>query len=95
MFYPLGLTDTEKQTLHEAAKHARSYRFRQRAEALLAQDRGMSVTQLAQHYGRDRDTISRWIHAWEDQGVAGLFEPRRSGRPPKLRGEEKKGSSPR
>jgi transposase len=92
MFYPLGLSETEKQTLQEAARNAPSYRFRQRAEALLAQDRGMSVTQLAQHYGRDRDTISRWIHAWEDRGVAGLFEPPRSGRPPKLQPVEKKAS---
>ncbi len=84
MFYPLMLTASEKQPLSAAARNARSYRFRQRAEALLAQARGLSVAHLAQHYGRDRDTISRWIHAWEAHGVAGLLDAPRTGRPPKL-----------
>ncbi len=95
MIYPLQFTVAERQTLQQAAQHARSYRFRQRAEALLAQSRGLSVAQLAQHYARDRDTISRWIHAWEDHGLAGLFEPRRSGRPPKLAPDAKKNFSPK
>ena len=84
MFYPLRLTASEHQTLSAAARGARSYRFRQRAEAILAQARGLSVAHLAQHYARDRETISRWIHAWEDHGLAGLLDAPRAGRPPKL-----------
>ena len=94
MFYPLVLTSSEEQTLLAAARGARSYRFRQRAEAILAQARGASVTQLAQYTGRDRDTISRWIHAWEDHGLAGLLDAPRTGRPPKLQPTAKKNSSP-
>ena len=81
MFYPLLLTSAEHHTLSCAVASARSHRLRQRAGAILAQSRGASVAQLAQHCGRDRETICRWIHAWEDHGLAGLLEPRRSGRP--------------
>ena len=73
-----------QSSIAAAARGARSYRFRQRAKAFLAQARGRSVAQPAQHYGRERDTISRWIHAWEEHGVAGLLDAPRAGRPPKL-----------
>ena len=88
MFYPLLLTADETSTLLAASRGARSYRFRQRADAILAQARGQSVAQLARHYGRD--TISRWIHAWEDRGLAALFDAPRAGRPPKLAPTAKK-----
>lgn len=92
MFYPLLLTAAESSPLLAASRGVRSYRFRQRAEAILAQARGQSVAQLAQHYGRDRDTISRWLHAWEDHGLAGLLDAPRAGRPPKLAPTAKKNS---
>ena len=81
MFSPFLLTFEEHQTLSDAVASASSYRLRQRAGAIPAQSRGASVGQLALHCGRDRETICRWIHAWEDHGLAGLLEPRRTGRP--------------
>ena len=42
------------------------------------------MDQLAAVLSVDRDTVSRWLAAWQEQGLEGLADAPRSGRPPKI-----------
>jgi transposase len=61
---------------------------RMRAHAILLSDEGYSVQEIAQIYGVCRQTVSSWIKAWESQGLVGLVDQSRSGRPRKLSAQE-------
>lgn len=78
------LTATEVLTLEQAAAHGPHYRMRRRAQAVLGHNRGQSIGRLATLFAVDADTISRWLRRWRAQGVSGLREGGRAGRPPKL-----------
>ena len=78
------LTPTEYQTLEACSHHAPHPRQRRRALAVLAHHRGQSLPQLARFFAVAYQTAHGWLQAWERQGIAGLAEGPRSGRPPKL-----------
>ena len=42
---------------------------------------------IASIYGVCRQTAATWVHAWEDDGICGLLDKPRSGRPRILCGE--------
>ena len=87
---PLPLTSDEIQTLQACAQRARHPRQRRRAQAVLGHHRGQSLTQLATFYAVRYATVPGWLAAWRTQGLAGLAEGQRSGRPLKVAGEAKK-----
>ena len=78
------LTNLEVLTLEQAAAHGPHYRMRRRAQAVLGHSRGQSISRLAALFAVDADTVSRWLRRWRAQGVSGLREGARSGRPPHL-----------
>ena len=82
------LSEAEHKTLTEAYRNHPSFRARQRAHALLLNARGYSMTQLAGWFEVRLETVSSWLSHWEDNGVVGLFDPPRSGRPPRFTPEE-------
>lgn len=84
MLSPLSLTADEVATLEACSRHARHPRQRRRALALLGHHRGQSLTQLAAFFAVRYATVHGWLRAWREQGLAGLREAARSGRPPKL-----------
>lgn len=86
----VSLNATEIYTLEQAAAHGPHHRMRRRALAVLGRSRGQSIPQLAAFFAVDRDTVSQWLGRWQQRGVAGLAEGRRSGRPPKLDPEAQK-----
>src|ERR1700674_3297609 len=45
---------------------------------------GMSRTDAARSCGMDRQTLRDWVHRYNAEGIAGLSDARRSGRPPAL-----------
>ena len=81
---PLTLTPDEVITLDECSHHARHPRQRRRAQAVLGHHRGQSLNQLAAFFAVRYATVHGWLTAWCDQGLAGLLEGQRAGRPPKL-----------
>ena len=81
---PLPLTEAETVTLEACAAHGPHPRMRRRAQAVLGHHRGLTMNQLATHFAVGRNAVSRWLLAWQRQGVVGLREGHRSGRPPKL-----------
>ena len=75
-------SDEEQLTLHEAYRHHPSFRVRQRAHAVLLNNRGYKKVRLSELFEIRHETVSSWLHQWETDGVVGLFDPPRSGRPP-------------
>jgi transposase len=57
---------------------------RQRAQAILLSSRGYSLDQLVDILSIDRDTLSRWMAGWQEQGITALADAPRAGRPRKI-----------
>lgn len=75
------LTSEEKCTLYEAYHNHPNFRVRQRAQALLWNDKGYSITEVYKLLDVRRETMSSWFDRWESLGIVGLFDEPRSGRP--------------
>ena len=82
MKYVKELTEAERVTLREAWKEGPTGRVRQRAHALYLSAQGYRIPQLVPIFEVDRDTLSGWIDDWEREGLVGLYDKPRSGRPP-------------
>ena len=49
---------------------------------------GSSREAAARHAGMDRQTLGDWVHRYNEEGLAGLYDRRRSGRRPRLTPEQ-------
>jgi hypothetical protein len=79
----LVLSEVERATLEQARDHHPLAYVRERAAALLRINAGqaayhVAVTGLLKP--RDPDTLYHWLNLYEQQGLAGLRLPRRTGR---------------
>ena len=84
MRYIKNLTQEEQQGLREGHLHGETYRFRNRCQAILLSHSGYSIVELSKMYSVRRNTISCWLNQWEANGLEGLKDRARSGRPSKL-----------
>ncbi len=75
------LTEAEIDTLRAAWKAGPTARVRQRAQAVYLNHRGYRRLALAELFEVDADTITDWLNSWERQGLRGLYDGTRSGRP--------------
>lgn len=78
------LTETDRTALEVEYRQGATHRQRQRAQAVLLSARGYPLDQLADILAADRDTVSRWLDQWQKQGLAGLTDAPKPGRPSKL-----------
>jgi len=76
-----ALSPEEEVTLTDAYRNHPTFRVRQRAHALLLNRRGYSMTQLKALFEVQHETISRWLKRWDFEGIVGLLDDDRSGRP--------------
>jgi transposase len=81
MKFITNLNQDEKATLEEAHKNHPSFRFRQRAKSVLLSHKKYTITQLSDLYNTRRETISSWLDRWIYNGITGLADSHRSGRP--------------
>jgi transposase len=88
MKYISPLTEEQKTQLQKVMKDDTSSRARQRAHAILLSDSGYHVQEIARIYQVDRHSVSSWIDAWEEQGIQGVYDSPRNGRPVTLTEEE-------
>ena len=88
MKYVQPLNDVEEVTLLELMSHHTSARARIRAHAILLSSRRFTLNEIARIYQVDRDTVSHWLNRWEAQGLIGLYDEPRSGRPHKLTAQQ-------
>ena len=79
----LQLDEAQRRTLHEMGIHHPHPSVRQRAHALQQLARGETLAAVAATFGVHLNSIENWARWWRQQGVVGLFQPPRPGRPPK------------
>lgn len=76
------LSKEEILALEKGNKEGKQSRYRNRCQAvLLFHNQGKKMKELIEIYGVDRDTISRWLNRYEKEGLKGLLDRAKSGRP--------------
>lgn len=84
MRYIHNLSKEEKGTLENGHRTGSTSRYRNRCQAILLSHQGYKINELSKMYSVNRDTICRWFNDWESEGIEGLLDDTRSGRPAKL-----------
>ncbi len=81
---PIEVTAAERQAV-EAALRRRDLtpRLRERLEMVKAAALGQDVAEIAVWSGRTIPTVRRWLTTFRSEGIAGLADAPRQGRPPK------------
>ena len=80
--------NASKAELHMAAKAAATRRGGDRCRAIAALIMGIDHDSVAELFGAGRRTLRRWILAFNEQGIDGLLDKKRSGRPRKISGDQ-------
>ena len=76
------LTEAERITLCEAREYGPTAALRRRAQAVELSSRGYRLNTIAALLERHRETVSGWLDLWANQGLRGLYDLPRCGRPP-------------
>ena len=79
-----GLTAEDQEILRYLRDEGETRRIRQRAHAVLLSYSGKTVNELAETFEVNRDTVRDWFDTWERDGVQGLADKARTGKPPIL-----------
>ena len=80
--YVLDLTDEERAVLEaRARKYTLPYRDIFRAQVVLLAARGLDNDEIAARLNTRREVVSKWRKRFFEEGVAGLEERSRRGRP--------------
>ena len=74
MIFVSPLTPAQQQALESLHQTGHTHRVRQRAQAVLLSASGYPLPQLAALLRSDRDTIRRWLAAWQARGIEGLAD---------------------
>lgn len=61
-----------------------AYRVSRRIRSVLLNSEKNSSSEISTLLGAPRSRVSHWLKTYEEQGVEGLMEGKRSGRPPRL-----------
>ena len=86
MKYVSALSEADQTALQELHHEGKSHRQRQRAHAVLLSAKGFTLDQLADILSADRDTVSGWLDAWQENGLSGLADAPKPGRRRKIDG---------
>lgn len=78
------LTADERSALTQMYEQGYTHRLRQRAHAILLSSQGYTREHLALLFTVHVDTVSRWLDNWIQDGLAGLADAPKSGRPRKI-----------
>ena len=80
----LTLTAEQQRELQTVSRQAVG-RVALRAHMVLVSGRGCPVAQIALIHACGEDVVRIWLHRYQRQGVVGLYDQPKSGRPPKDR----------
>lgn len=89
MIFVDSLASEEVRTLGEMHENHPSHATRIRAHAILLSHAKFKLSTIAHSHSVCRQTVSTWIQAWEAEGIRGLLDNPRSGRPQVLSQENK------
>lgn len=82
--YVNHLTLDEISTLRQLHCHHPKPATRRRAHIILLNNQGISVAKIAPMMNKTRQAIAITIRRWKEDGICGLFDKKRSGRPKTL-----------
>lgn len=80
MVYVRSLSEAERATLKQQARRAVG-RVAERIRMILLSSRGYSVPEIARIFECEEATVREWIRRYEAEGLAGLKDRPRGGRP--------------
>lgn len=75
------LSEAEVRALSDAREHGEKLALRRRAHAILLSNDDHTINQISEMLAVRRDTVARWLDAWERGGLDGLTDKERAGRP--------------
>jgi transposase len=81
MKYVSPLTPESESMLHDAIRGCPHQRVRQRAQAVLWSAMGYQRRDIADLSFVIPDVVSHWLNDWEREGLSGLYDAPRCGRP--------------
>ena len=81
MKFVAPLMEAEQITLLEARDHGPTAALRRRAQAVELSSRGYRLAAIAELLAVHRETVSGWFDLWAAQGLRGLYDQPRGGRP--------------
>src|SRR5262245_4727261 len=80
---PIQLTSDQRSTLQSLVRQPKAQaRFVERARIILWAEEGVSNVQIAQRLGTRKARVSKWRHRFAAEGLEGLWDDFRPGRPP-------------
>ena len=86
----IKLTLDQAVELKERMLQSEDYREISRCRAMMLSHKGYTINDLSDIFDVDRDTITNWLDKYKSEGISGLKDLPRSGRPPKLNKDQKK-----
>jgi transposase len=86
-YFVRRLTPTERAKVRRLREHPPTVAVHRRAQAVHFSSRGLKLDQIAEIVNRSRVTVSRWLHAFDTDGLAALQPGKSPGRPPKADAE--------
>ena len=75
----ITLSPDQKHELEHARRH-RPY-MAERCHYVLLSEQGVGVPQIAKRLDRDEQTVRAWLRAYQREGIEGLVDAPKSGRP--------------
>jgi transposase len=76
------LTETERRDLQKLSNsHKEEARLAQRAKAVLGCARGRTVSEVGRSLGMEPETVIKWRNRYLKEGLPGLQDKKREGRP--------------
>jgi transposase len=81
--YVHKLSDTEHDALRQRYRQTAQADLRTRCQIILLSAQGYGVPEIARLTFFDADSILFWLDRYEAEGLAGLEDRPKSGRPPK------------
>lgn len=91
--YQIKLSDTERQELEKRARNQTAeYREVVRARIILYASKGFSNQEIGDRLDTPRKVVSMWRKRYFEQGLSGLEDQPRSGRPGRFSPQRGRGS---
>jgi len=88
MRYVETLSEKDKEKLNSLLKEHTSHNVRRRAHSVLLSADGFQINEIARVYQIHRETVMNTFSRWEKDGIKGLYDSPRNGRPPDLSEDE-------
>jgi transposase len=82
-FFVRSLSRAERKAIQKLRKHPPNLAVYRRVQSVHFSLQRLKVHQIAEIVGRSRLSVTRWLHEFNEHGLAALWPGKSTGRPPK------------